>query len=294
MSSMFIYISLIASCCSLALFIYLLFMPSLKADTTQPDSLEVHWIWRWLWPWVNMLSHITRPFVSWRYRMSVEQMITKAGRLDYLDAEQLLAMQSTAAVLGGVLGLIVSLYLGLGFNTSLLFVLAGLALGFSLPHSRLKQQAKLRQRLLLKQFPFFLDMITLAVEGGLSLQGALQQTQGLLPKGPLKEEVRHALSDIRAGRSRQEALRLMAERIDLSEVNQLISSIAQSQNLGVSLGPILRLQSEQRRNERFMRAEKLALEAPVKMLFPLVSCIFPCTFIVIAFPIGLKLLGAAW
>ena len=99
---------------------------------------------------------------------------------------------------------------------------------------------------------------------------------------------------MRAGLSRQEALKEMANRAGLEEISHLISSIAQSQKLGVSLGPILRAQSEQRRNERFMKAEKLALEAPVKMLFPLVTCIFPCTFIIIAFPIALKLMNAAW
>src|SRR5699024_6199616 len=97
---------------------------------------------------------------------------------------------------------------------------------------------------------------------------------------------------IRAGVTRSEALHQWAQRTSLPAVSQLVSTLGQADQLGMSLGPLLRAQSEQRRTERFQRAEKLALEAPVKMLFPLVCCIFPCTFLIIAFPIAVKLLEA--
>lgn len=294
MSSWFIYLSLCATALSLALLVYWFLIPSIKADAAKPEQLEIHRAWNFVWPWINLFASVARPFMSWRYRMAVEKDILRAGRLDYLNAEHVLGMQLGS----GLLGLIVSLWLFLSFEFSLslvvfIAILSGITF-FYLPRSHLKQQAKQRQRLILKQFPFFLDMITLSVEGGLNFHGALNQTYLLLPKGPLNAEINHALSDMRAGLSRQEALKAMAKRADLEEINHLISSISQSQKLGVSLGPILRAQSEQRRNERFMRAEKLALEAPVKMLFPLVTCIFPCTFIVIAFPIVLKLMEATW
>ncbi|MCS6944210.1 MAG: type II secretion system F family protein, partial [Sutterellaceae bacterium] len=93
-----------------------------------------------------------------------------------------------------------------------------------------------------------------------------------------------------AGRPRIEALRDMAERLDFGPITSLVSALVQGELMGSSLGPILRAQSEQRRSERFQRAEKLAMEAPVKMLGPLILCIFPCTFIVIGFPIVVKFL----
>ncbi|MDO5667227.1 MAG: type II secretion system F family protein [Alcaligenaceae bacterium] len=294
MSSLFIYLSLSATTISLALLVYWFLMPSMKADAGKPEQLQIHRAWNLVWPWISLFVAMGKPFMSWRYRMAIEKDIIKAGRLDYLEPEHVFGMQTASALLGSVVsGWIFWQFEFSNVLIALLLVLSAV-LFFYLPRYHLKQQGAQRQRLMLKQFPFFLDMITLSVEGGLNFHGALNQTHHLLPKGPLKTEISHALSDMRAGLSRHDALKAMAKRSDLEEVNHLVSSIAQSQKLGVSLGPILRAQSEQRRSERFMRAEKLALEAPVKMLFPLVSCIFPCTFIVIAFPIALKLMDATW
>ena len=94
----------------------------------------------------------------------------------------------------------------------------------------------------------------------------------------------------RTGKPRIEALRAMALRTRTAEVSLWVDAIAQAESMGMSLGPLLRSQSDQRRQERFHRAEKRALEAPVKMLLPLIFCIFPCTFIVLAFPIAMKIL----
>lgn len=294
MSPLLIYLSLSATAISLALLVYWFSMPSMKADAVKPEQLEIHRAWSLVWPWINLFANLTKPLMSWRYRMAVEKDIVKAGRLDYLDAEHVLGMQAGSAVLGFFLALGLFWYFDFSLGLNVLLSIINALLFSYLPRHHLREQARQRQKQILKQFPFFLDMITLSVEGGLNFHGALNQTHHLLPKGALKMEINHVLSDIRAGLSRNDALKSMANRSDLEELNHLVSSIAQSQKLGVSLGPILRAQSEQRRSERFMRAEKLALEAPVKMLFPLVTCIFPCTFIVIAFPIALKLMDAAW
>lgn len=294
MSSYFIYVSLGASSVSLAFLIYFLLMPSLNTNVNKPEGLQIHRAWGVFWPWINLFANLARPLMSWRYRMAVEKEIIKSGRLDQLAPAHVFALQISAAILGLVTTILLCLWLKISISWLLIGSLLSSVLCFNLPRHKLRQQAKERQRLMLKQFPFFLDMITLSVEGGLNFHAALSQTHHLLPKGPLNAEISHALSDMRAGLSRQEALKEMANRTGLEEISHLISSIAQSQKLGVSLGPILRAQSEQRRNERFMKAEKLALEAPVKMLFPLVTCIFPCTFIIIAFPIALKLMNAAW
>ena len=98
-------------------------------------------------------------------------------------------------------------------------------------------------------------------------------------------EFETVLRDIKTGISRSEAIRKMGERIDDLSIKSLTSSIVQAEKMGMNLGPILRAQAEQRRMERFLKAEKLAMEAPVKLLFPLVAFIFPCTFIVIGFPV---------
>lgn len=165
-------------------------------------------------------------------------------------------------------------------------------LGMWWPWHRLAGLAVSRRRSMQREFPFLLDMATLCVEAGLSLQGALQEAALHGPAGPLRDELARTLADIRAGVARSEALHQWAQRTGLPAVQQLVTALGQADQLGMSLGPLLRAQSEQRRNERFQRAEKLALEAPVKMLFPLVCCIFPCTFLIIGFPIAVKLLEA--
>ena len=99
------------------------------------------------------------------------------------------------------------------------------------------------------------------------------------------------MRDLRAGLSRAEALRRMADRLDIPEVTGFVSAVIQAERMGASLANVMRLQAEQRRNERFQRAEKMAMEAPVKLMFPLLIFIFPVTFLVLAFTIAMKFLG---
>jgi tight adherence protein C len=108
------------------------------------------------------------------------------------------------------------------------------------------------------------------------------------PKGVLRSEIQRVLRDIRAGKARADALRGMAERLNEPNVTHFVTAVIQAERMGMNLGPVLRAQADQRRSERFLRAEKLAMEAPVKMLFPLIAFIFPCTFIVLFFPIAMK------
>ena len=100
------------------------------------------------------------------------------------------------------------------------------------------------------------------------------------------------MRDMRAGRPRSEALRELADRLDMPPVSSFVATLIQAEATGMSLGPILRAQAEQRRTERFARAEKLAMEAPVKLLFPLLFFIFPCVFAILMFPIAMKFLAA--
>ena len=245
-----------------------------------------------LWPWVQASALLCRPFITWGTRRWLARVCALAGQPADCLPEHVIGLSALAFAAAGMAG--AGLYFVSGADavwasatTSLLsgFVLAWLPIG------RLKRKGKDRQLDMLRDFPFLLDMTTLCVEAGLNLQGALSQAAAHGPEGGLKYELSRALSDMRAGVPRMAALRSFAGRTGLPEVGQWVMAMEQADQLGMSLGPILRAQSEQRRNERFLRAEKLALEAPVKMLFPMVTCIFPCTFLVIAFPIVVKLMA---
>ena len=132
--------------------------------------------------------------------------------------------------------------------------------------------------------------MVMSVEAGLNMAGAISQAVAKGPAGPLKSEFAFVLRDLRAGLTRAEALRRMEERLRLPQISSFVSAVIQAERMGASLGSTFRAQAEQRRAERFQRAEQLAMEAPVKLIFPLVAFIFPVTFLVLVFPIAMKFL----
>lgn len=181
---------------------------------------------------------------------------------------------------------------GISLMGYLQFSAVGFLSGYAYPFIWLRDLILRRKSELLKSIPFYLDIITLCVEAGLNMQGAMSQAVAKGPKGVLRDEFQRVLRDIRAGKSRAESLRTMAERLAEPNVTNFITAVIQAEKMGMNLGPVLRAQADQRRSERFLRAEKLAMEAPVKMLFPLIAFIFPCTFIVLFFPIVMKFMNS--
>jgi len=136
-----------------------------------------------------------------------------------------------------------------------------------------------------RSLPFVLDLLTLSVEAGMDFISALQRNCRLRRLDPLNEELLRMTKEIQVGSSRKEALRNMADRVRQPDLKAVANALVQADELGVSIGAMLRIQSEQLRSRRFDRAEKLAAEAPVKMLGPLMLCIFPAVFIILLGPI---------
>ena len=169
-------------------------------------------------------------------------------------------------------------------------VLLAASLGAFWPLAWIREHRAKRLRRISRALPFYLDIVTLSVESGTNLTGALSHAVAKGPAGPLQAELERVLSDVRAGRTRAEALRALADRIDLPAIASWVAALVSAERQGSSLGPILRAQAEQRRQERFQLAEKLAMRAPVKMLFPLLVFIFPCTFVLLLFPVAVRLL----
>lgn len=247
------------------------------------------------WP-VQWISHFVHPFISTQRHATVLTKLRQCG-LDYtISPAQFIAGRLVAAF-GGLLlfcwglasfdhpepgeaGMPFALYLQLGG--------VGALIGYAYPALWLRDLLARRKNELLKTLPFYLDIITLCVEAGLNMQGAMQQAVAKGPRGVLRDEFQRVLRDIRAGKGRADSLRAMAERLNESTVTSFTTAVIQAESMGMNLGPVLRGQADQRRTERFMRAEKLAMEAPVKLLFPLMAFIFPNTFIVLFFPIVMK------
>ncbi len=155
--------------------------------------------------------------------------------------------------------------------------------GYTIPEFWLGGRVKKRQKAILLMIPDTLDLLTISVRAGLGFDAALAKVVEKL-KGPLSDEFRRALAEVRVGKARRDALRDIVPRTEVIPLTNFIGAIIQAEQLGVSVSKVLQVQSEQLRIERRQRAEEQAAKAPIKMLFPLVGCIFPSLFIVILGP----------
>jgi tight adherence protein C len=156
-------------------------------------------------------------------------------------------------------------------------------LGYTVPEFWLGGRIKKRQHAILLSIPDALDLLTISVRAGLGFDAALGKVVEKM-NGPLTDEFQRALAEVRVGKVRREALRDIIPRTEVAPLSNFIGAIIQAEQLGVSISKVLQVQSEQLRIERRQRAEEMAAKAPIKMLFPLVGCIFPALFIVILGP----------
>jgi len=212
----------------------------------------------------------------------IEGWLRKAGCPRDLGAGELvLAMQVGAASLLAV-GVGLSVWLGLGAGVCLLCAVAGA--GF--PLLWLRDQVRARHRALARALPYGLDLLTLSVEAGLDFPAALAKVVDKGRSGPLADELSVVLKELRLGKTREEALRNLGRRVDLPALTSFVQALVHADRMGTPLGKVLRILSTHLRIERSQRAEKLANEAPVKLLLPLVLFIFPTLFLMLFGPLG--------
>lgn len=161
-------------------------------------------------------------------------------------------------------------------------------LGFYIPRVWLKGQIAKRKKQILKALPDAMDLITTSVEAGLGIDAAFAKVADKV-SGPLAEEFRRCLREMSLGHTRREALTDFANRTELPDLTAFINAVIQAEHTGVSLGRVVRIQSDQLRTQRKQRAEQEAQKAPVKMVVPLVLFIFPAMFIVILGPAAIQI-----
>lgn len=204
---------------------------------------------------------------------------------------------SVSLFLTTITGLVWVLAWILKIQISSVFMAAMLAFSLlaplTLPRAKLRDLSAVAQQRIGQAFPSFLDVLALTLESGQNFQSALQLAVQRMPEqgspSSLRRQLQEVLRGIRAGQSRQYALQQLAARVDLQEVTQFVASMSTAESQGVSVTALLRRQSEQLRTSRALAAERHAMKLPVKLLAPLAICIFPCTFLVIAFPIAIRL-----
>jgi len=235
---------------------------------------------RYVWPLITAVEHHWGPYFTDANKRAVYYRLRTAGKEYSIKPEQFIAAKIVSAFVFGIFSFAFLSMLG---SSAIILALIGAFGGYYYPELWIRESASQRKSDILKRLPFYLDIITLAVEAGTNLTGGITQAVAKSGDSPLRSELSRVLRDIRAGKTRAESLRAMADRAGSPALVGVVSSMIQAERSGSSLGPILRAQADQIRSERFLKAEKQAMEAPVKLLGPLVMFIFPCTFIVLGF-----------
>jgi len=241
-----------------------------------------------IWPLVRIFSYYISSNLSIDMLTKLDKRLQKTGVSYLMNAEEFIGVRIVSALFNMFAAIIIMDVLQ---KYNILWPLGGVLFGYFFPEIWLNDTRKKREKDITRALPAFLDFISMSVEAGLNFTGALAQAMDKVPKSALYNEFAIVIRDVRAGMSRADALQKMAQRIDVKDVTVFIRAIITSERLGSSMKKTLQVQSEQRRNERFQRAEKMAMEAPVKLIGPLIMFIFPVTFIVLGFPIVMKFMA---
>jgi tight adherence protein C len=259
---------------------------AMQAKNLEELELQQPFIERTLRPLANRLSGSMSRVASSSFQERTEKRLALAGNPGNLRVADWLGVKAVGAVVGALIFALLFIVIGvLKLPPILRFAMPviGLMLGYTIPEFWLGSQVRKRQHAILLQIPDALDLLTISVRAGLGFDAALGKVVEKLV-GPLTDEFRRALAEVRVGKARREALRDIIPRTEVPPLTNFIGAIIQAEQLGVSISKVLQVQSEQLRIERRQRAEEQAAKAPIKMLFPLVGCIFPSLFIVILGP----------
>lgn len=245
---------------------------------------------RLIWPLVTAATYLVGPRLKASHLEKAHRSLQTAGQDFVLKPEELYGLRLVSAAMAGAFLVLTASMLGKGTPGVIASCAAfGGLLGWLYPSLWLGERRNVRRRQIVRDLPVYLDFITMSVEAGLNLTGAIEQAILKGPAGALSQEFARVLRDMRAGLPRSEALRRMSDRMDISQITNFTSALVQADRVGASLSETLRAQAMQRREERFLRAEKLALEAPVKMMLPLVMFFFPLIFLVLGYFIYLQM-----
>jgi tight adherence protein C len=238
-------------------------------------------------PLVEGLARVALRVAPGRDREKTVAQLHAAG-FGRVRVEVFLALKTALALAGLGFGLLTGAALG-GVVAALMLALIGGAVGFALPDVVLGIKGRSRREKILGELPNALDLLAVIVEAGLGLDAALVR-YAETSKGPLGEEIALLVTEMRVGGSRAEVLKRFAERVPAPETKAFVRAVVHADQLGVSLSRTLRGQAQDVRVRRQSVAEERANKAPVKMLFPVVFCIFPILFVVVLGPAVLSLL----
>jgi tight adherence protein C len=255
------------------------------------EELERPFAERVLAPLGDRFIGLGRKLVRADTAKKIQHRLDIAGNPAGWDVNRLLGLKALALGVFGVLGFLYSSSTGWPFYRVL--ITAGLiaAFGYVLPNILLYNAGQKREELMRKALPDALDLLTVSVEAGLAFDAAVGRV-ARNTEGPLAQEFGRLLKEMQIGRGRVEAMRGMAERSSLDDLRSFCTSMVQADSLGIPIGRVLRIQSQEMRTKRRQRAEEKAQQVPVKIMIPLVLFILPCLFLVVMGPAAIGIMDA--
>lgn len=253
---------------------------------TRSDVLDRGFSERAVAPMFQGIGRLFMRYTPQGWGARVEKRLMIAGWAPRLDGSSWAAIRVLVLVLGVVLAVWVG---GQLEGTSRLAGLGGaLAIGLLGPDAILSRRVDERKAAMERDLPDVIDLLVISVEAGLGFEGALGRVVQNVP-GELSDEFSRMLQETRVGVSRNVALKSLAERTDVDDLNTFIMALTQADAFGVSISRMLRVQADEIRVRRRLRAQERAFAAPVKMTFPLVLCIFPGIFVVLLGPAAIQI-----
>lgn len=261
---------------------------TMKVMTATEEELSKSFFERVVRPSLQSASDIAGKFLPKQKGDQLKKRLILAGNPGNLTANEFLAIRyGISLLLAGGMGTLSFIF---GFDKLPFLLSGGLLLGLVAIDFYLKMRIDKRQRSIVQGLPDVLDLMTVSVEAGLGFDSALYRVVDKT-EGPLSTEFSKTLKEIQMGKARRDALKDLGTRTGVDDLNNFVSAIIQADQLGVSIGKVLRVQSEQMRQLRRQRIEEKAMKAPIKMLIPMILFIFPAIFIVLLGPAALQMIA---
>ncbi|HEX7167535.1 MAG TPA: type II secretion system F family protein [Acidimicrobiales bacterium] len=255
-------------------------------------ELQVPLVQRVLQPIGRSLVAAGRGFMPAGYMDGVKKKLVYAGRTGAVELDRFRLLRVLSVTVLPILFAVLVVAPGPPRNKLMMAIFASLALVLG-PDAVLNRQVEERRQEMRNRLPDIIDLLTISVEAGLGFDQALARTVASVP-GALSDEFGRMLGELRAGAGRVDALRNMDARTDVPELHSFLLALIQAETFGVSIGRILRQQSEEMRVKRRQLAQEEAQKAPVKMLFPMVFCVFPGIFVVLLGPAALNFMRSGF
>ena len=255
-----------------------------EIELSQPFSQRV------LVPLINRIGEISARFTPQRAIQSTARQMELAGNPWPIDAATFLAIRFILGVLLGGLAVVAFIGSTTWSGTDKAMLIGGAAFGgFFLPHIMLATRVTRRQKEIRKAMPDALDLLTICVEAGLGFDAAMSKVAEKW-ETELSLAFARVIREVQLGKVRRDALKDMADRLGIAEMTSFVAAIIQSEQLGVSMARVLRIQADQMRVKRRQRAEEEAHKAPIKMIIPMALLIFPTIMIIILTPAAIQIM----